>query len=80
MDKKARAPARQRSAQAAAVHADSSATTSANAPRTLLQVQFGAYAEPRAHAEKVKSSTFKVALVASDCLLLGERCAACGLR
>ncbi|KAF8068383.1 CMP-sialic acid transporter 2 [Scenedesmus sp. PABB004] len=35
------------------------------------QVAFGAYAEPRKQAEKIKSNAFKIALVASDCLLLG---------
>jgi hypothetical protein len=37
-----------------------------------LQVAFGAYAEPIQQKEKIKNNTFKIALVASDCLLLGE--------
>jgi hypothetical protein len=36
-----------------------------------LQVSF-AFEEPRKQAAKIKSHTFKVALVASDCLLLGK--------
>ncbi|WIA30660.1 hypothetical protein OEZ86_000734 [Tetradesmus obliquus] len=35
------------------------------------RVAFGAYAEPLQKKEKIKSNTFKIALVASDCLLLG---------
>jgi hypothetical protein len=38
-----------------------------------LQVAFGAYAEPLQKKEKFKSNTFKIALVASDCMLLGEQ-------
>lgn len=38
----------------------------------MSQVAFGAYAEPLQKKEKIKSNTFKIALVASDCLLLGE--------
>lgn len=36
------------------------------------QVSF-AFEEPRKHAAKLKNNTFKVALVASDCVLLGEQ-------
>jgi hypothetical protein len=34
-----------------------------------------AFEEPRKHAEKIKNNSFKIALVASDCLLLGKQCA-----
>lgn len=46
-------------------------TMSTVVPLTL-QVSF-AFEEPRKQAAKIKSHTFKVALVASDCLLLGEQ-------
>jgi hypothetical protein len=45
-----------------------------------LQVAFGAYAEPLKHAEQARQQTFKVALVAADCLLLGELWLAFGNR
>lgn len=38
---------------------------------TAAQVSFGAYAAPRMQHAKITSSTFKIALVASDCVLLG---------
>lgn len=50
-----------------------------NHAMTCVQVAFGAYAEPKKQAEAMRNKTFKIALVASDCLLLGEppdRCAA----
>jgi hypothetical protein len=37
-----------------------------------------AFEEPRKHAEKIKNNTFKIALVASDCLLLGKQRARTG--
>jgi hypothetical protein len=37
-----------------------------------VQVAFGAYAEPLKQKQLARASMFKVALVASDCLLLGE--------
>eukprot|EP00879_Flechtneria_rotunda_P016057 GHRR01016795.1.p1 GENE.GHRR01016795.1~~GHRR01016795.1.p1 ORF type:complete len:226 (+),score=45.46 GHRR01016795.1:786-1463(+) len=40
-------------------------------PSQPKKVAFGAYAEPRQRAEKVRRNTLKIALVASDCLLLG---------
>lgn len=47
-------------------------TTNTRRPPAALQVSF-AFEEPRKHAAKIKNHTFKIALVASDCLLLGER-------
>lgn len=38
------------------------------------QVAFGAYEEPLKKQAAKKSHTFKIALVASDCLLLGGSC------
>jgi hypothetical protein len=42
--------------------------------RPCRQVAFGAYAEPRKQLEARNANFFKIALVASDCLLLGARC------
>eukprot|EP00878_Enallax_costatus_P039602 GHUV01045455.1.p2 GENE.GHUV01045455.1~~GHUV01045455.1.p2 ORF type:complete len:120 (+),score=33.43 GHUV01045455.1:558-917(+) len=39
---------------------------------TLSKVAFGAYAEPKKQAEAMRNKSFKIALVASDCLLLGK--------